>query len=96
MRSPGGGELSLSACPGVGNRPPNENIIANPRGYAREGAWLQLELNHALTPPKNTSERTREIKLETSLVIATSAIASERDTALIHGLGLVAFSHIVS
>ena len=24
MRSPGGGELSLSACPGVGNRPPNE------------------------------------------------------------------------
>ena len=35
MRSPGGGELSLSACPGVGNRPPNENKIANPRGYAR-------------------------------------------------------------
>ena len=37
MRSPGGGELSLSACPGVGNRPPNENKIANPRGYARGG-----------------------------------------------------------
>ena len=37
MRSPGGGELSLSACPGVGNRPPNENKIANPRGYARAG-----------------------------------------------------------
>ena len=37
MRSPGGGELSLSACPGVANRPPNENKIANPRGYARGG-----------------------------------------------------------
>ena len=38
MRSPGGGELCLSACPGVGNRPPSENKIANPRGYAR-GGW---------------------------------------------------------
>ena len=37
MRSPGGGELSLSACLGVGNRPPNENKIANPPGYARGG-----------------------------------------------------------
>ena len=37
MKSPGGGELSFSACPGVGNRPPNENKIANPRGYARGG-----------------------------------------------------------
>ena len=37
MRSPGGGELSLSACPGVGNRPPSEKKIANPRGYARGG-----------------------------------------------------------
>ena len=37
MRSPGGGELSLSACPGVGNRPPSENRIANPRGCARGG-----------------------------------------------------------
>ena len=37
MRSPGGGELSLSECPGVENRPPNENKIANPRGYARGG-----------------------------------------------------------
>ena len=37
MRSPGCGELSLSAYPGVGNRPPNENKIANPRGYARGG-----------------------------------------------------------
>ena len=31
------GELSLSACPGVGNRPPSEKKIANPRGYARGG-----------------------------------------------------------
>ena len=37
MRSPGGGELSLSTCPGVGNRPPSEKKIANPRGYARGG-----------------------------------------------------------
>ena len=37
MRSPRGGELSLSACLGVGNRPPSENKIANPRGYARGG-----------------------------------------------------------
>jgi len=34
MRSPGGGELSLSACPGVGNRPPSENKMANSQGYA--------------------------------------------------------------
>jgi len=37
MRSPEGGELSLSACPGVGNRPPSEKKIANPRGYAPGG-----------------------------------------------------------
>ena len=37
MSGPGGGELSLFACPGVGNRPPSENKIANPRGYARGG-----------------------------------------------------------
>ena len=35
MSSPGGVELSLFACPGVGNRLPSENKIANPRGYAR-------------------------------------------------------------
>ena len=34
-RSPGGGELSLSACPWVGNRPPSESKVANPRGNAR-------------------------------------------------------------
>ena len=32
-----GWEMSLSACPGAGNRPPIENKIANPRGYARGG-----------------------------------------------------------
>ena len=37
MRSPGGGELSLSACPEVGNRPPSKKKIANPRGCARGG-----------------------------------------------------------
>ena len=46
-------------------------------------------LHQHLTPTKNTNERTRVIKLETSLAISTSAIASER---LIHGL--VTFSHI--
>ena len=40
MRNSGGGELSLSACLGVGNRPPNENKIANPRGYARGGGGM--------------------------------------------------------
>ena len=49
MRSPGDGELSLSACPGVGNRPPSENKIANPRGYAWGGGGdgNRYELNHA-------------------------------------------------
>ena len=37
MRSPGGGESSLSASPGVGNRLPSEKKIANPRGCARGG-----------------------------------------------------------
>jgi len=32
MRSVGGGELSLSACLGVGNRPPRKKKIANPQG----------------------------------------------------------------
>ena len=40
MRSPGGGELSHSACPGVGNRPPSENKIANPRGCAPGGGMV--------------------------------------------------------
>ena len=36
----GGGELCLSACPGVGNRPPRKENIANPRGCAREGGAM--------------------------------------------------------
>ena len=28
----GGGELSLSACPGVGNRPPRKKKVANSQG----------------------------------------------------------------
>ena len=32
--------MSLSACPGVGNRPPGKNNIANPRGYARGGGSM--------------------------------------------------------
>ena len=32
MMSPGGGDLSLSACPGVGNRPPSKKKMANARG----------------------------------------------------------------
>jgi len=42
----------------------------------------------ALTPTKNANEKTRVFKLETSLAICTSAIASEQDTALksaVHG-----------
>ena len=37
LESPGGGKLSLSARLGVGNRPPSEKKMANPRGYARGG-----------------------------------------------------------
>ena len=34
----GWGELSPSACPGLGNRPPRKKKTANPRWFARE-AW---------------------------------------------------------
>ena len=37
LRSPGGGELSLSSCPGVGNRPPSEKKNANPPGVCPGG-----------------------------------------------------------
>ena len=37
-RSSGCGELSPSACPGVGNRLPRKKKVANPWGFARE-AW---------------------------------------------------------
>ena len=50
MRSPGGGELSRSACPGVGNRPPSENKIANPRGCAR-GGMVTGRIEPCITAP---------------------------------------------
>ena len=49
MSSPGGGELSLFACPGVGNRPPSENKIANPRGYARGGGMVTGRIEPCIT-----------------------------------------------
>ena len=47
----GGGELSLSACPGVRNRPPRKKTLQIPGGSLPEGegAWLQINLNHALS-----------------------------------------------
>lgn len=33
----GGGELPLSMCPGMGNRPARKKKVANAQGYAREG-----------------------------------------------------------
>jgi len=47
-RSPRGVELSLSACPGVGNTPPSENKIANPRGYAR-GSMVKGRIEPCIT-----------------------------------------------
>ena len=38
----GGGELSLSACPRVGNRPLRNKKIKNPWGCVGGGAWLQV------------------------------------------------------
>ena len=46
----GGEELSLSACPGVGNRPPQKKNLANPRACAGGGGGegrLQVKLLHA-------------------------------------------------
>ena len=40
----GGGELCLSACPGVGNRPPRKENIVNPRGCARGGAMVTVKI----------------------------------------------------
>ena len=45
-------ELSLFACPGMGNRPPRKTKFANPRRYAREGGgggvMVRGQINHAL------------------------------------------------
>jgi len=49
MRSPGGGKLSLSACLGVENRPPSENKIANPWGYARGGGMVTGRIEPCIT-----------------------------------------------
>ena len=57
-RSPGGGELSLSACPGVGNRPPNENKIANPRGYARGGGMVTGRIEPCITQRETMGRKT--------------------------------------
>ena len=45
----GGGELPLSMCPGVGNRPARKKKVANAQGYAGGGGtWLHVKLNQAL------------------------------------------------
>ena len=54
MRSPGGGELSLSACPGVGNRPPSKKKSANPRGCARGGMVIG-RIEPCISKIENTS-----------------------------------------
>ena len=53
MRSPGGGELSRSACPGVRNRPPSENKIANPWGCAWEGGMVTGRIEPCITIEHN-------------------------------------------
>ena len=45
----GGGELSLSMCPGVGNRPPRKKKMQMP-GPGGGGAWLQFKLNLMHSP----------------------------------------------
>ena len=47
----GGGKLSLSACPGVGNRPPRKKTMQIPGGSLPEvgGGIIQINLNHALS-----------------------------------------------
>ena len=49
MRSPGGWEFSLSTCPGVGNRPPSEKKIANPRGGGRGGEMVTGGIEPCIT-----------------------------------------------
>ena len=56
MRSPGGGELSLSACPGVGNRPPSEKRIANPRGGYARGEMVTGRIEPCITSTEIISE----------------------------------------
>ena len=63
MRSPGGGELSLSTCPGVGNRPPSKKKIANPRGCAR-GGMVTGRIEPCISPSSIRSDE--GLTLETS------------------------------
>ena len=43
----GVGELSLSGCPGVGNKPARKKKNCKSPGVCLEGARLQVKLNHA-------------------------------------------------
>ena len=52
VTSPGGGELSLSACPGVGNRTSIEEKIANSRGCA-QGGIVTARIEPCITHTKN-------------------------------------------
>ena len=67
MRSPGGGELSLSACPGVGNRPPNESKIANSRGYARGGGMVTRRIEPCITGEKIARNSLKLVSIGKSL-----------------------------
>ena len=52
MRSPGGGELSLSACPGVGNRPPRKKKLQIPGGVPG-GGMVTGRIEPCITLNKN-------------------------------------------
>ena len=52
VTSPRGGELSLSACPGVGNRTSIEEKMANSRGCARVG-MVTARIEPCITHTKN-------------------------------------------
>ena len=67
-RGPWGGELFLSACPGVGNRQPSENKIANPRGYARGGHVVTGRLDSS-----TTERRLRILQLKIEMNLGTLA-----------------------
>ena len=56
MRSPGGGELSLSACPGVGNRPPSKKKMANPRGVPGGGGMVTGRIEPCITSYSTTEQ----------------------------------------
>ena len=45
-----GGELSLSACPGVGNRPPRNEKEANPGGSCPGGGMVTGGIEPCINP----------------------------------------------